>query len=320
MENNEKVICRAKFKSSFMSFISVIVTVAVGIAACIVANKVAINKESKKYHGYIYHVNEQSDNKGIFTYTHKETETEDNSSKNQFFNVSREGKWVYVFGIKLHYRLDYSGKQNIYQCDVEPDWKKTHGSYNIKYGTWSGPTGDVVRTEDVNSVEKNKTYVAGIVALCVAGLVLIILIFLAIKPFIISKRCSLELSEEQVSGQLKKIFSKKHLQMPIDHIDSVMTAKSFMDKLRGGETLLISSNSGIIKFHYVHNADEFAQAAMKRIDEVKKSAPVPQAAPVQSVSGSDVVEKISSLKQMLDSGLITQVEFDQKKQELLSKM
>jgi len=147
-----------------------------------------------------------------------------------------------------------------------------------------------------------------------------VVIFL-IRMFI-AKRCKLELTEGQIEGQLKTTFGKKKLQIPIDHLDNVMTSSGFWDKVRGGETLLISSNSGLIKFHYVHNADEFAQAAMKRIDEVKKSAPVPQAAPapVQSVSGSDVVEKISALKQMLDSGLITQVEFDQKKQELLSKM
>lgn len=145
-----------------------------------------------------------------------------------------------------------------------------------------------------------------------------VVIFL-IRMFI-AKRCKLELTEGQIEGQLKTTFGKKKLQIPIDHLDNVMTSSGFWDKVRGGETLLLSSNSGLIKFHYVHNADEFAQAAMKRIDEVKKSATVPQAAPVQSVSGGDVVEKISSLKQMLDSGLITQVEFDQKKQELLSKM
>lgn len=145
-----------------------------------------------------------------------------------------------------------------------------------------------------------------------------VVIFL-IRRFI-AKRCKLELTEGQIEGQLKTTFGKKKLQIPIDHLDNVMTSSGFWDKVRGGETLLISSNSGLIKFHYVHNADEFAQAAMKRIDEVKKSATVPQAAPVQSVSGGDVVEKISSLKQMLDSGLISQEDFEAKKQDILSKM
>lgn len=145
-----------------------------------------------------------------------------------------------------------------------------------------------------------------------------VVIFL-IRMFI-AKRCKLELTEGQIEGQLKTTFGKKKLQIPIDHLDSVMTSSGFWDKVRGGETLLISSNSGLIKFHYVRNADEFAQAAMKRIDEVKKSATVPQAAPVQNASGGNALEKMNSLKQMLDSGLITQEEFDQKKKDILSKM
>ena len=111
--------------------------------------------------------------------------------------------------------------------------------------------------------------------------------------------------------------------MPIDHLDNVMTSNGFMDKVRGGETLLISSNSGLIKFHYVQNAEEFAQAAMKRIGEVNNSAPSAPAsapAPVQNVSGSDAMEKINSLKQMLDGGLISQEDFEAKKADILSKM
>ena len=156
------------------------------------------------------------------------------------------------------------------------------------------------------------------IAITVIVFVLPVVIFL-IRMFI-AKRCKLELTEGQIEGQLKTTFGKKKLQIPIDHLDNVMTSSGFWDKIRGGETLLISSNSGLIKFHYVRNADEFAQAAMKRIDEVKKSATVPQAAPVQNASGGNALEKMNSLKQMLDSGLITQEEFDQKKRDILSKM
>ena len=200
-----------------------------------------------------------------------------------------DGKHVreYIWGIEWRYHHEF------------------HSYYGIDYG---------IETMDE---EYPLLHALGI-AITVIVFVLPVVIFL-IRMFI-AKRCKLELTEGQIEGQLKTTFGKKKLQIPIDHLDNVMTSSGFWDKVRGGETLLISSNSGLIKFHYVHNADEFAQAAMKRIDEVKKSATVPQAAPVQSVSGSDVVEKISSLKQMLDSGLITQVEFDQKKQELLSKM
>lgn len=152
------------------------------------------------------------------------------------------------------------------------------------------------------------------IAITVIVFVLPVVIFL-IRMFI-AKRCKLELTEGQIEGQLKTTFGKKKLQIPIDHLDNAMTSSGFWDKVRGGETLLISSNSGLIKFHYVRNADEFAQAAMTRIEEVKKAAP----ASAPSVSGSEAMEKLNSLKQMLDSGLITQEQFEQKKADILDKM
>ena len=152
------------------------------------------------------------------------------------------------------------------------------------------------------------------IAITVIVFVLPVVIFL-IRMFI-AKRCKLELTEGQIEGQLKTTFGKKKLQIPIDHLDNAMTSSGFWDKIRGGETLLISSNSGLIKFHYVRNADEFAQAAMTRIEEVKKAAP----ASAPSVSGSEAMEKLNSLKQMLDSGLITQEQFEQKKADILDKM
>ena len=146
--------------------------------------------------------------------------------------------------------------------------------------------------------------------------------YVAFVHIIIASRCYLSMNGTQIEGQLKTLFGKKKLQMPIDHVDSVVTSSGFKDKLRGGETLIISANRGLIKFHYVRNADEFAQAAMKRIDEVKKTAshPASAPAPAQTTSGGDAMEKLNSLKQMLDSGLITQEDFDQKKADILSKM
>lgn len=166
--------------------------------------------------------------------------------------------------------------------------------------------------------------------LLVSGIIMTIillslpLIVVLIKKYI-TKRCELILTDKEIRGQKKTLFSMRRLQIPIDHLDNVMTSNSLIDKIRGGETLMISSNSGLIRFHYVQNAEEFAQAAMKRIDEVRRSvprsgAPMSAPAPVQSVSGSDAIEKINALRQMLDSGLITQEDFDKKKSNILSKM
>lgn len=154
--------------------------------------------------------------------------------------------------------------------------------------------------------------------------------FIFLLPFIIkaidnyiAKSCTLTLTEKQICGQLKTLFSKKQIQIPIEKLDNIMTTSGFMDKLRSGETVCVSSNSGMIKFHYVQNAEDFVAAALKRIEEVKKAqsaeAPKNISAPVQT-TGGDAMEKINSLKQMLEQGLISQEEFDAKKSDILSKM
>jgi len=140
----------------------------------------------------------------------------------------------------------------------------------------------------------------------------------------IASKCFLALENGQIQGQVKTFFGQKALQIPLDHMDNVMVSHGLMDKLRGGKTLLISSNRGLIKFHYVQNADEFARVAMEKIEEVKKKtfhnpAPVPAAAPAQP-TGNDTMEKLDSLKKMLENGLITQEEFEVKRKELLEKL
>lgn len=102
---------------------------------------------------------------------------------------------------------------------------------------------------------------------------IVITVFIFLLPFIIkaidnhiTKKCTLILTDKQIYGQVKKLFSKKQIQIPIEKLDNIMTVNGFTDKFRSGETILIHSNSGAIRFHYVQNAEEFVMAALKCID------------------------------------------------------
>ncbi len=110
----------------------------------------------------------------------------------------------------------------------------------------------------------------------------------------------------------------------MDKIDSIMITTTLRDHLFGGKTIVIRSNSGKIKFPWVHNAEEFMQATLAEIEKYKKNVaqqtPAPQA-PVQVVEkDNSAMEKMRELKTMLDEGFITQEEFDAKKKDLLDKM
>jgi len=179
------------------------------------------------------------------------------------------------------------------------------------------------RHRDVEEIMEIVFLITLILGIVLFGVSLSCFCFLFINKFIAS-RCTLTLEEGQIKGQLKTLFGKKSLQLPLDHLDNVMVFHRLMDKLRGGKTLLISFNRGLIKFHYVQNANEFAQVAMEKIEEVKKKtfhnpALAPTAAAAQP-TGNDTMEKLDSLKKMLENGLITQEEFDTKRKELLEKL
>lgn len=128
------------------------------------------------------------------------------------------------------------------------------------------------------------------------------------------KNTELYVSESYVYGLYSGFLSKKSLKMPIEKVDNLTNASTFKDKLRSGTTIGVCSASGIIRFHFVQNAEEVITAAMNRINELKTA---PKAAPASSASTSDKLKELLSLK---ESGLITEEEFAAKKNELLAKM
>lgn len=159
------------------------------------------------------------------------------------------------------------------------------------------------------------------IVIAISLIVVILPILLKLPSKFIAKRCQLELTENQIKGQLKMPFSTKKLQMPIDKLDNVFTSNSIADKFRSGETVIIHSNSGVVKFHYVHNAEEFAQLAMKRIEEARKENTVQVVAPpVQNTApASSLTEKIAELQSLKVQGILTEEQFEAKKQDLISK-
>ena len=128
---------------------------------------------------------------------------------------------------------------------------------------------------------------------------------------------TLELTSDGINGRIKVIGSTSDLRLPIEKIDSLFVKNSLMDKFRGGKTLGIRLNTGVIKFVCVQNADAFVTAANKAIEESKKAnkeVPSPLTTIVQNTSDADELKKY---KDLLDNGVITQEEFDAKKKQLL---
>ena len=167
------------------------------------------------------------------------------------------------------------------------------------------------------------TYVENIV------LIIVIYIFLFSLPGIITaifkhecKVTSLTITDSQVYGSYNNFLFKKSLKMPIEKVDNLTTISGLMDKFRSGVTLGVCSASGIIKLHFVQNADEVITAAIGRIEEIKEKEKRARvvAQPVAPAAAPSVSDKLKDLALMKEQGLITEDEFNKKREEILSKM
>lgn len=141
------------------------------------------------------------------------------------------------------------------------------------------------------------------------------LIWKIVIKFII-KRCSLQLYKDRMNGNRKYLFSNKELKFPIEKVDNILIENGIIDKLFGGETVAICSSSGKIRFICIQNASEFVDKTLEAIKAYQESNKSVNENTLTN-NGSDNLEKITKLKEMLDNGIITQEEFDTKKKQLL---
>ena len=162
------------------------------------------------------------------------------------------------------------------------------------------------------------------------GIILVIILLPVIINIVlthISKQCELLLTDSGIKGIRKKCFSARNIQLPVEKIDSIMHLTTFFNKLSGGNTVAIRSASALIKFPWVQNADEFTNAALAKIDEYKEQTKADNRILINAVAKKTAVEtesssaaKLKELKELLDSGVISQEDFEKKKNDLLLKM
>jgi hypothetical protein len=76
----------------------------------------------------------------------------------------------------------------------------------------------------------------------------------------------------------------------------------------------VATASGLTKFSLIENYEEIGNVLSQLINQRQRNT---QATTAPSFSKSDPIEDLIKLKSLLDSGIITQEEFDAKKKQLL---
>lgn len=152
---------------------------------------------------------------------------------------------------------------------------------------------------------------------------LVVLLFAAVPVVIyylnryLSNRCNLTVTDKQIYGDVNIMFTSKKLQMPLDKLDNIMTSNGIIDKIRGGETIIVSSNTGKIKFPYVYNATEFVNATLAAKEKYNANKTPQQNVVSEPVISQSNADELKKYKDLLDNGVITQEEFEAKKKQLL---
>lgn len=139
------------------------------------------------------------------------------------------------------------------------DNSRFHSDYNYYYYIWEIPFYDLDIYGDGLSI---LNLLLGItITIIIAA---IPFIMKSVYNFFVMKN-KLTLTEDQLSGIIKKPFSKKIIQIPIEKIDKIFITNEFQDKFRSGKTLVIYYDSCVTKFHYAHNAEDFIDKVLKTI-------------------------------------------------------
>ena len=134
-----------------------------------------------------------------------------------------------------------------------------------------------------------------------------LIIVLAIVGFFIYKRWS----KVQITVTDKRVYGfdamGKRVDLPLDSITAVGTSIF--------SSLAVTTASGAIKFAMLKNRDELHEAISKLLVE-RQGRPAATTTIQQEIPQSNA-DELKKYKDLLDSGVISQAEFDAKKKQLL---
>lgn len=129
---------------------------------------------------------------------------------------------------------------------------------------------------------------------------IIFFIILAIISYLMMGACELVVADKRIYGKIGKGPFRKSVSLPIDMVSA--TAIGIFSSLS------VSTSSGRIKFYLLENREELNSAIINLLFHRQGTA---------EFNDSTVDEQLKKYKDLLDSEIITQEEFDTVKKQLL---
>ena len=121
--------------------------------------------------------------------------------------------------------------------------------------------------------------------------------------YLVNRKCELQVTENNVKG--KTLFGKEVV-LPLYMVSAYSTRKFL-------SVVSVATASGITKFSLIENYKEIGEVLAQQINQRQRNTETYSKKSTESNSMDDLLK----LKSLLDSGIITQEEFDAKKKSLL---
>ena len=123
------------------------------------------------------------------------------------------------------------------------------------------------------------------------------------------------MSRAEITVTDKRIYGKRafgiEVNLPLDSVSSVESVSGFV------KAITIATSSGKIGFSCLENHDQICEEIRNLLNNRQSKASVPTQTTIkQEVAQSDA-DELKKFKELLDSGIISQEEFDAKKKQLL---
>lgn len=134
----------------------------------------------------------------------------------------------------------------------------------------------------------------------------VIAVIYGIIIIIANRNVTLTVTNRRVYGTAKW---GKRVDLPLDMISAVATAKL------GG--IAVSTSSGAIRFLGIKNNLAIHETISKLLMERQEKAPAASEQKPAVIASQSNADELKKFKELLDSGVITQEEFDAKKKQLL---
>lgn len=153
----------------------------------------------------------------------------------------------------------------------------------------------------------------------VIGLALLVILWKGVHPIIEWATINFVLTSDRLITR-SGIIAKQSKEIPLERINDVTFTQSILERMVGSGDLMIESagERGQNRISNVRNPEQVQLTVYKEVEENNNRMMRPQGA--VAPAGDSVTDQLEALGRLKEQGVITDMEFENKKQELLKRL